>query len=173
MENANGVHPLVVLGLGSNKGNSLQAIQETIKALEEILTDIKCASLYETDPLYVTDQKPFINTAVSGFYKGMRDRKSARELLYCISYIESRLGRDRAHERRWGERIIDIDILLFGDCIVKEPDLEIPHTMLKERRFALEPLLEILPFAVEPGTGVPYRDICDKLPPQGVKKIPG
>jgi len=166
-------HTLVVLGLGSNKGDSCRTIQDTIKALDEILSDIECASLYETAPLYVTDQNKFINTAVSGFFPGACDNRSARELLYRVHYMESRFGRDRALERKWGERIIDIDILLFGNCIVKEPNLEIPHSMLRERRFALEPLLELLPDAVDPHTGLLYKGICDALPDQGVNRIAG
>ena len=165
-------YPVVVLGLGSNTGDSKRTIRDTIKALEELLSSIQCASLYETEPLYVTDQNRFINTAVSGRYRGNCDKNSAMQLLYGIHYIESRFGRNRALERRWGERLIDIDILLFGSLIMKAPDLEIPHTMLKERRFALEPLLEILPDAAEPGTGIPYKQICMALPDQGVQKLP-
>jgi 2-amino-4-hydroxy-6-hydroxymethyldihydropteridine diphosphokinase len=161
--------PIVVLGLGSNKGDSRRIILDAVKALEEILTELRCASLYETEPLYVNDQGRFINTAVTGFYKGPLDSSSARELLSKINKIEARFGRNRSQERRWGERYLDIDILLFGDLVLKEPGLEIPHPRLKERRFALEPLLELLPELVEPGTGLSYREICNSLPEQGVR----
>ena len=166
-----GKHTLAVLGLGSNRGDSRRIILDSIKALEGILTGIKRAPLYETEPLYVTDQNKFINTAISGFFPGPSDKNSARELLSRIHDIESHFGRDRTLERRWGERFIDIDILLFGDSIVKESDLEIPHSRLKERRFALEPLLELLPDATEPHTGLSYKSICEALPDQGVRKI--
>jgi len=147
---------------------------DAIKALEEVLAELRAASLYETEPLYVTDQGRFINTAVAGFYhepQGASDRLSARALLRRINEIEARFGRDRSRERRWGERPLDIDILLFGGLTLSEGDLQIPHPRLKERRFALEPLLELLPEAVEPGTGILYREICDSLPDQGVRKI--
>ena len=157
---------LVVLGLGSNKGDSRLIILNAMSVLEEGLSELKMASLYETDPLYVTDQNRFINTAVSGYYLG-----TPRELLYYINYVEARFGRDRAKDRRWGERSLDIDILLFGNLVVKEPDLVIPHAMLNERRFALEPLLELLPDARVPDSGIPYRQICDALPDQGVKRL--
>ena len=150
--------PLVVLGLGSNLGDSRRIILDAIKALEEVLTELRSASLYETEPMYVTDQARFINTAVTGFYSA-----SPGELLSCIHDIESRFGRDRSRERRWGERYLDIDILLFGDLVLKEPGLEIPHPRLKERLFALEPLLELLPDAAEPGTGLSYRSACQAL----------
>jgi 2-amino-4-hydroxy-6-hydroxymethyldihydropteridine diphosphokinase len=148
---------------------------DAIKALTSVLTELRAASLYETTPLHVTDQGRFINTAVAGFYpeplaQGLA-HSAARVLLRQINEIETRFGRDRARERRWGERTLDIDILLFGGLILSEGGLEIPHPRLKERRFALEPLLELLPEAKEPGTGVSYRSIRDSLPDQGVSKI--
>ena len=157
---------LVVLGLGSNLGDSSLIILEALKNLEFILSELRRASLYETEPLHVTDQNLFINTAVTGFFKG-----TPTELLSVTGKIEMRFGRDRNKEKRWGERFLDIDILLFGDRIIKETLLEIPHPRLKERRFALEPLLELLPSAVEPGTGISYQGVCSSLPDQGVRKM--
>ena len=156
----------VVLGLGSNKGDSRRIVLDAIEALGQVLTGIRRASLYETEPLHVTDQRRFINTAVTGLYSA-----SPRELLSRIHEIEAQFGRDRAKERRWGERTLDIDILLFGDLVLNEADLQIPHPRLRERRFALAPLLELLPGAVEPGTSLSYRDICDALPEQGVTLV--
>jgi len=153
---------LVVLGLGSNLGDSLRIIFDAVKALEEVLVELRRASLYETEPLHVTDQRRFINTAVTGLYSG-----TPRELLSCVHEIEARFGRDRSRERRWGERTLDIDVLLFGELVLSDPVLAIPHPRLRERRFALEPLLELLPNAVEPGTGLSYRSICEALPDQG------
>ena len=153
----------IVLGLGSNKGDSRRIVLGAVDALREVLSDLRAASLYETDPLHVTDQSRFINTAVFGLYPG-----TPRDLLSRINEIEGRFGRDRTKELRWGERFLDIDILLFGDQCIHEPDLEIPHPRLKERRFALQPLLELLPGALEPQTGLPYKSICDGLPEQGV-----
>ena len=167
--------PLVVLGLGSNMGDSRLIVLDAVNALEEVLTDLRAASLYETKPLYVTDQGSFINTAVAGFYpeplvEESSDSHCALNLLKRINEIETRFGRDRLRERRWGERPLDIDILLFSGLIVMESRLEIPHPRLKERRFALEPLLELLPLAEEPVTGISYKSICDSLPDQGVRK---
>jgi 2-amino-4-hydroxy-6-hydroxymethyldihydropteridine diphosphokinase len=164
----------VYLGLGSNLGDSRQIVLSAIKALEEVLADIRRASLYETKPLYVTDQGCFINTVVEGFYTPVKASSStagARELLSRLHEIEGRFGRDRSKERRWGERLLDIDILLFGDLTVNEIELTIPHQRLKERRFALEPLIELSPDVAEPGTGLFYRDFCAALPDQGVRII--
>ena len=162
----------VYLGLGSNLGDSRQIVLSAVKALEEVLADTRRASLYETKPLHVTDQGCFINTVVEGFYtplKASSPAASARELLSRLHEIEARFGRDRSRERRWGERFLDIDILLFGDLTINETDLAVPHPRLKERRFALEPLLELSPDITEPGTGHFYMDICAALPDQGVR----
>jgi len=163
---------VVVLGLGSNLGDSRRIVLDAIAVLEGVLAGLRRASLYETEPLYVTDQSPFINTAVSGFYSG-----TPVELLSRIHEIEASFGRNRAGEQRWRQRTLDIDILLFGELRAVLPvqpgqsALEIPHPRLKERRFALQPLLELVPDAVEPGTGLSYRSICDALPGQGVRRV--
>jgi 2-amino-4-hydroxy-6-hydroxymethyldihydropteridine diphosphokinase len=175
---------LVVLGIGSNRGdsqlgNSGRIVLDAIKELESLLFEFRQASLYETNPLYVTDQGQFINTVVAGYYAEKTAANSritdpletARKLLFRIQVIEKRFGRDRSRERRWGERTLDVDILLFGNLIMNEPDLIIPHPRLKERRFALEPLLEILPEAAEPGTGLSYALCCQSLPDQGVRRL--
>ena len=164
------------LGLGSNLGDSRQIVLSAVKALEEVLADIRRASLYETKPLYVADQGCFVNTVVEGSYTPLNASSpaiAARELLSRLHEIEARFGRDRSKERRWGERFLDIDILLFGDFTINinETELTIPHPRLKERRFALEPLLELSPDIAEPGTGLFYRDLCAALPDQGVRIV--
>ena len=157
---------LVVLGLGSNLGDSRSILINAAETLKTILCELKNAPLYKTDPLYVLDQGCFINTAVAGFYDN-----SPGDLLKEINKIEKQFGRNRAKERRWGERSLDIDILLFGNEIINSPDLVIPHPRLKERRFALEPLLKIIPEAREPGTGLFYQKVCETLPNQGVSLL--
>ncbi|MDR2617658.1 MAG: 2-amino-4-hydroxy-6-hydroxymethyldihydropteridine diphosphokinase [Treponema sp.] len=162
---------LVVLGLGSNKGynglDSFALLDKAVLRLDAVISGLRRASLYETEPLGVIDQPRFLNTAVAGWYNG-----SPRELLESVHSIETDFGRDRSGERRWGERSLDIDILLFGDLAVSDPpDLELPHPRLRERRFALEPLLELLPCAAEPGTGRLYREICGALPDQGSRRL--
>jgi 2-amino-4-hydroxy-6-hydroxymethyldihydropteridine diphosphokinase len=159
----------VVLGLGSNKSHgsldSRNILRELMPALGELLREMRASSLYETKPLYVANQPVFINAAAAGFYPA-----GPRDLLEAVHRLERLFGRDRAGERRWGARSLDIDILLFGGRIVADaPVLEIPHPRLKERRFALEPLLELVPHALEPGTGMAYRRICGSLPDQGVE----
>ncbi|MDR2797971.1 MAG: 2-amino-4-hydroxy-6-hydroxymethyldihydropteridine diphosphokinase [Treponema sp.] len=158
---------LVVLGLGSNKGDSLGILEAAIAALGEVLADLQRASLFETEPLHVLDQQRFLNTAVAGYYS-----LSPWDLLEVIHRLEASLGRDRTQERRWGERTLDIDILLFGNVLIAEPpDLEIPHPRLAERAFALVPLLELVPTAIDPRTGVSYQTMLASLPPQGIYSL--
>lgn len=150
---------LVVLGLGSNRGDSWAILAGALECLGGILRDMKAAAIIETEPLYVLDQPRFLNTAVSGFWD-----LSPRELLKAIHGIEASYGRDRRRERRWGERTLDIDILLFGGLVVSDPpELEIPHPRLRERRFALEPLVELLPEARDPVTGRSFREILEEV----------
>jgi 2-amino-4-hydroxy-6-hydroxymethyldihydropteridine diphosphokinase len=158
---------LVVLGLGSNKGDSPEILKAAIAALGEVLMDLRQASLFETEPLHVLDQKRFLNTAVAGYYA-----LSPWDLLAVIHKLEASLGRDRTQERRWGERTLDIDILLFGNLLIANPpDLEIPHPRLAERAFALAPLLELVPAARDPRTGVSYQTIFAGLPHQGIYSL--
>ena len=156
--------------MGSNQPwaslDCFDILGEAAAVLEKILCGVQRASLYETEPILVKDQNPFLNTAVSGFYTG-----SPEQLLEKIHQIEADFGRDRAKERRWGERSLDIDILLFGNQSVFNANLIIPHPRLEERRFALEPLLELWPKARSPMTGTLYIQICNNLPDQGVRRI--
>jgi 2-amino-4-hydroxy-6-hydroxymethyldihydropteridine diphosphokinase len=129
------------------------------------------APVYRTEALYlketpVKEQPDFLNTAVCGLYE-----KLPYDLLKSIHSIEASFGRDRSKETRWGERSLDIDILLFGGTVVSDaPDLEIPHPRLKERRFALIPLLDLLPGARDPVTGIPYRIFLNGLSGQRVEQ---
>jgi 2-amino-4-hydroxy-6-hydroxymethyldihydropteridine diphosphokinase len=167
--------PLCVLGLGSNKSQEGKPAELLLgyaaAELGSILGDFRVSPVYRSAPLYVTDQSPFLNAAAAGFFPAGGEGKvpPARKLLDAAMAIESGHGRNRALERRWGERSLDIDILLFGEEIINEPDLVIPHPRLVERAFALRPLLDLLPDAVEPGTLRPYRDILQALPPQDIR----
>jgi 2-amino-4-hydroxy-6-hydroxymethyldihydropteridine diphosphokinase len=165
-----GYREYIILGLGSNKSwnseSSLSILEKAVEALKNILLDLRQASLYETEPVPKSaDMNKFLNTAVSGFFAG-----DAIELLHSIHQIEARFGRDRSKEIRWGDRSLDIDILLFGNLAISSPLLVIPHPRLEERRFALEPLLELWPQACSPVSGKPYSQIRDSLPGQGVRR---
>jgi 2-amino-4-hydroxy-6-hydroxymethyldihydropteridine diphosphokinase len=160
----------VVLGLGSNKGDSIKTIQSAISDLRDVIKNLKESSLYKSSPVGVIEQDDFINSAVIGDYDG-----SAQELLLAIHEIEKKHGRDRTKETRWGPRTLDIDILLFGDSPIKiesadsTKNLEVPHPRLHERLFALLPLLELHPDARTP-QGKPYRTLAAALSGQSCEK---
>ncbi len=136
------------VGLGANLG----AREETLRRAVELLraadgVDVLAVSqLRETEPVGVVDQPPFLNGAVA-----LETTRTARELLDLLLEIEASLGRVR--EERWGPRTIDLDLLVYGDEVVDEPGLRVPHPHLDERRFALEPLAELAPELEVPGRG--------------------
>lgn len=122
--------------LGDRKKNLTAALFHLVREPRVILE--KLSSFIETKPYGVTDQPDFLN----GCCRIWTDF-SPRQLLTVLQSIEDKMGRVRT--RRWGERIIDLDILLYDDITVNEPDLVIPHPDMKNRAFVLEPLKEIAP----------------------------
>lgn len=127
----------VFVGLGSNLGDRELNLRQALKRLEEVGL-VRASSFRETDPVGVTDQPKFLNAAAE-----LATDLSPRELLERLLEIERELGRDRATERRWGPRVIDLDLLLFGEEAIDEPGLTVPHPRLADRRFVLQPLCEL------------------------------
>ena len=127
----------VFVGLGSNLGDRELNLRRALVRLEQ-LGSVRVSSFRETDPVGVTDQPKFLNAAAE-----LATDLSPRELLKRLLEIERELGRDRATERRWGPRVIDLDLLLFGEEAIDEPGLTVPHPRLADRRFVLEPLCEL------------------------------
>ncbi len=159
---------LVVLGLGSNTGDSLSILRGAAASLSSLLYGMSVSSIYLTEPQDYNEQPSFYNAAVAG-----RFAFSPEKLLLEINKIEAYFGRNRANEIPKGPRALDIDILIFGmqSIEMETPNLTIPHKAIRERQFALVPLIEIVPDAVDPVTGKLFCDISAKLPPQGVKKL--
>jgi 2-amino-4-hydroxy-6-hydroxymethyldihydropteridine diphosphokinase len=127
----------VFVGLGSNLGDRELNLRRALVRIEQ-LGSVRVSSFRETDPVGVTDQPKFLNAAAE-----LATDLSPRELLERLLEIERELGRDRATERRWGPRVIDLDLLLFGEEAIDEPGLTVPHPRLADRRFVLEPLCEL------------------------------
>ena len=149
---------IAYLGLGSNVGERLAALTEALSLLDATpgLRMLACSSVYETEPWGVTEQPAFLNLAA-----GFETTLSPTDLLAAAKSVESRVGRTETY--RWGPRVIDVDILLYGDAVVNsaEPDLQIPHARLRERAFALVPLAEIAPDLSVPSDGVSIRRLLD------------
>jgi 2-amino-4-hydroxy-6-hydroxymethyldihydropteridine diphosphokinase len=130
---------LAYIGLGSNLGDREENLRGALERLNE-LGRVRVSSFRETEPVGVTDQPRFVNAAAE-----LETDLSPQDLLARLLEIERDLGRDRARERRWGPRTIDLDLLLYGDQVLDEPGLKVPHPRLDERRFVLEPLHELAP----------------------------
>ncbi|MDP9233690.1 MAG: 2-amino-4-hydroxy-6-hydroxymethyldihydropteridine diphosphokinase [Actinomycetota bacterium] len=145
------------IGIGSNVGERAEFCRRAVEALRASpgISLGAVSSLYETSPVGGPPQRSFVNLVAEVDTAG-----TARELLRVCKEIERRLGREPG-DIRWGPRVADLDILLFGDDKVNEPDLEIPHPRLVHRRFALVPLLEIDPAAADPW-GARYADCLDE-----------
>jgi 2-amino-4-hydroxy-6-hydroxymethyldihydropteridine diphosphokinase len=139
----------VFVGLGSNMGDRERALRSAIARLaaEAGVRLVAVSSFRETDPVGVLDQPRFLNAAAV-----LESRLAPRALLDRLLAIERGLGRVRGPER-YGPRTIDLDLLLYGDRIIREPGLQVPHPRLHERMFVLEPLHELDPALVVPGRG--------------------
>jgi 2-amino-4-hydroxy-6-hydroxymethyldihydropteridine diphosphokinase len=146
------------IGLGSNLGDREQHLRNAIELLaaEPEVEVLAVSTVRETEPVDVVDQPRFLNAAAK-----VETSLSSRALMQRLLAIEQALGRSRAG-RRFGPRIIDLDLLLDGDQSVDEPGLTVPHPRLAERRFALEPLHELDPDLVVPGRG-PVLDLLAAL----------
>ena len=153
----------VFLGLGSNRDERADYLDSAADHLSALLGDLRVSSYYESDPLYLTDQPLFLNAVVGGCTD-----LSPRALLGAVQVIERAHGRDRSAETPKGPRTLDIDILFYGELVVQDAELRLPHPGVLERRFVLEPLVEIAGDLVHPVTGDRCRDALAHLTSQGV-----
>jgi 2-amino-4-hydroxy-6-hydroxymethyldihydropteridine diphosphokinase len=149
----------VYVGLGSNQSNRNENIVLALLMLEgDPRIRVKaCSNAYLTEPVSDTPQPTFINAVVE-----LETSYEPRSLLRRLKEVEALLGRGSGE--RWGPRSIDLDILFFGERIVREPDLQVPHPRLEERHFVLFPLEEIAPGLVHPVSGMSVRDLKQRLP---------
>jgi len=138
------------VGLGSNLNDPAKQVRAARKALAALaLTRLQaCSSLYLTAPIGPIPQPDFINAVCR-----LETRLSAAELLHSLLAIESAQGRVRQGEPRGGPRVLDLDLLLYGNHVIHEPELMVPHPRLRERAFVLRPLAEIDPDLDIPGQG--------------------
>jgi len=158
--NFKGFYPGIIcfIGVGSNQNNPIARCLEAVKLMMAIegLRFVRRSSLYLTEPIGITDQEWFINTVCE-----IKTRLSPYELLIKMKEIESNMGRKRTV--KWGPRIIDLDILFYGQEVIDDEELTIPHRELHKRRFVLEPLNEIAPYMIHPAFGISIRGLLDRL----------
>jgi len=153
--------------LGGNLGNREANLQLAVALLNEKVGEVLSVSaLYETAAWGKTDQPAFLNQAVA-----LRTSLTALEVLTQALAIEQDLGRVRID--KWGERLIDIDLILFGDEIIDIPDkLQVPHPHMQNRRFVMEPLAEIAPEVIHPILGQTMLSISKHInDPLTVKRL--
>lgn len=148
------------LGLGSNRGDRRAALAQALTLLDAApgLRRLACSAIYETEPWGVAEQPPFLNLAAA-----FATTLPPAALLAVAQRVEAQVGRVPTY--RWGPRRIDIDILLYANCVVaiSDPDLRIPHPRLSQRAFALVPLAEIAPRITVPPHGRSVRQLLDAV----------
>ncbi|TKR33622.1 2-amino-4-hydroxy-6-hydroxymethyldihydropteridine diphosphokinase [Luteimonas gilva] len=162
------MNPVVAfVGLGGNVGDAAATLRAAFGELEALPSTrlLRASRLYRTPAWGLEDQPDFVNAAAM-----LETALPARELLAHLLAIERAHGRERDADRRWGPRTLDLDLLLYGDAVLDEAGLHLPHPRLHERAFALMPLAEIAPKATIPGVG-PVAEALAKLPTDSISVL--
>lgn len=140
-------HTRIFIGLGSNLGHREQHLVDALMEMQKWnIVPVRYSPIYQSEAWGVRDQAPFLNQVIEA-----RTELEPALLLRKLQSIEKTLG--RIARKKWHEREIDLDILYYGDRIIDQPDLHIPHRFVRERRFVLIPLRQIAPDFVDPQTG--------------------
>ena len=160
---------LACIGLGANLGDAAQTLRGAFDALAGLpATTLRARSqLYATPAWGNEDQPPFINGAAL-----LETGLSATDLLAALLSVERDFGRVRDPAVHWGPRLLDLDLLLYGEQVIDLPQLKVPHPYLHQRAFALLPLAEIAPDALIPGQGR-VRDAVMRVEASGIASIGG
>jgi 2-amino-4-hydroxy-6-hydroxymethyldihydropteridine diphosphokinase len=156
------------LALGSNLGDRRKSLESAISALEAVgIRVVQQSALYETEPQDFKDQPWFLNMVLE-----VETKHFPIQLLSLLQRIEREMGRIRSRDTvPKGPRTIDIDILLYGKTVLEAPQLTIPHPRMSERRFVLEPLLEIASDLRHPATGRSFSRDLAQLTGQRTRKL--
>src|SRR5262249_49906583 len=136
----------VAIALGSNLGDRHAHLAFAVARLSEFIDDLRLSAIHETDPVGVGDQPRFLTAPVPGY-----TALPPQHLLERLLAIERERGRERPNPG--AARSLDLDLILYADLVIDEPDLRVPHPRFRERRFVLEPLAEIASGWLDPETG--------------------
>lgn len=149
-----------VVALGSNLGDRTSSIRASLARIEELpgTSVVRVSTLIETDPVGPVEQGVYLNGVCL-----LETALDARGLLIELLAIERELGRDRSREERWGPRTIDLDLLVFGELVIDEPGLKVPHPRITERLFVLEPMNEIVPELIVPPGRLTVNQLHQRL----------
>src|ERR1700692_624238 len=157
----------VLIALGGNVGDVRATFQKAIVNICGMAQGVLKArsSDYSTPPWGDEEQAPFINACIE-----IETALDPHALLFTLHKIENKFGRDRASERRWGPRTLDLDLIAYDDVSMQKPELTLPHPRLFERAFVLVPLLEIAPARLIAGRSV--KAALAELSTAGIERLP-
>ncbi len=158
--------PTVLLGVGGNLGDRLAHLRRGVALLAPEVTVAAASALYESAPWGVTDQPPFLNAALR-----VETRLSPHDLLAKCKAVEAAAGRTPG--RRWGPRVLDLDILLYGDLRLDDEALTLPHPRIAERGFVLRPLADLAPEIVPPGWRRSVGAALAEIGEEGLRRVAG
>jgi len=155
---------IVHIALGSNLGDRAANLAHATDLMDEVIQITAASSIYETPPWGVIDQPRFLNQVIKGC-----TTLAPINLLYELKAIERLMG--RRETVRYGPRIIDLDILLYGHRVIQYNRLQVPHPRMLERAFVLVPLAEVSPGLVIPGSGQAVETLLKQIDPSGVVRF--
>lgn len=151
---------LAAIAVGSNMGDRVAHVARAWAGLARIERTrlLRCSSIIETPPWGPVAQGPYLNAACV-----VETSLTGRELLTVLQEIERVNGRDRGSVARFGPRTLDLDLILFGDAVLNEDQLTVPHPRMHERAFVLEPLAQIAPEMVHPSLAMRVDELRDRV----------
>jgi 2-amino-4-hydroxy-6-hydroxymethyldihydropteridine diphosphokinase len=150
----------VAIALGSNLGDRRAHLDFAVSKLRTLLRHVAVSHYHDTVPVGVTGPQPlYLNAAAVG-----DSTLTARELLDALLGIEATRGRERPYSN--APRTLDLDLILYGDAVIDEPGLIVPHPRFRERRFVLQPLAEVAPDVIDPVTGQTIANLLARATPQ-------
>jgi 2-amino-4-hydroxy-6-hydroxymethyldihydropteridine diphosphokinase len=156
--------PIAYLGLGSNLGDRRDNLSAAVTGLPPAATVLRASSIYQTEPWGYLEQPAFLNQVLE-----VETRLSPVDLLTALKRLEASLGRQATF--RYGPRLIDLDILLYDQLVLDQPDLVIPHPQLAQRAFVLVPLAELAPDLRHPRLGASMTELKNRIDLSGVKLV--